>query len=193
MEKEALAKLLELEEDELVLWSGKPAPFKILDKYYKPVFIRNYLITIIIVASIFTMALIRNASGSGINITALAVMCCIPLVIVPLGLSQFNNYGKKCKYFLTNKNIITLWESRTLKLPISNIDKFDSVPQEEGTITIRIGKAADLPIRKNRDYALRCLSGNTTEEKDKGCLLYNLSEEDAATVLELIDRYRVVA
>ena len=34
MEKEALAKLLELEEDELVLWSGKPAPFKILDKYH---------------------------------------------------------------------------------------------------------------------------------------------------------------
>ncbi len=192
MEKEALDNLLE--KDELVLWSGKPAPFKIMDKYYKPVFIRNYLITIFIVALLFTVTLVRSANVSGINITALSVMYCIPLVIVPSKLSIYSKYRAQCQYFLTNKNIIAyVSKTQKLKYPLSNIDKFDSVQQSEGTMSIRIGKAVGIPIRKNRDYALNCLSENTTEEPNKGCLLYNLSEKDASTVLKLIDKYRVVA
>lgn len=194
MEKEALANLLELEKDELVLWSGKPAPFKIMDKYYKPAFIRNYIIALIIVVPIFVIAYMRNADDGGLNITALAIMCCIPLAAIPAGIFQYRNYGKKCQYFLTNKNIIIIWDSRKLKFPYSNIDKFDSVLQSEGAVSIRIGKAAGIPVKKNRDYALRCLSGNSSaEEGNKGCLLYNLSEKDAGIVLEYIDKYRVVA
>lgn len=193
MDNAALLKLLELDKDELVLWSGEPAPFKTLDKYYKPVFIRNYLITIIIVASIFTIGLVHNANTGGVQITALAVICLIPLVVVPVSLYHYGNYRKTCKYFLTNKNIITLWESRKLKIPLVDITRFDSVPQSDDTISVRIGKAAGMPIKKNREYALRSLLGNIAEEQNKGCLLYNLTENDAAIVLGLIDKYRVVA
>ena len=70
MEKEAMDKLLTLEEDELVLWSGKPVPFKIMDQYYKPVFIRNYIIAIAIVVLIFAAALIHSAGSGGINFKA---------------------------------------------------------------------------------------------------------------------------
>lgn len=193
MENEALDKLLELDQDELVLWSGKPEPFIIMDQYYKPALIRNYLIAISIAVVIFTAALIGKAAGSEINLIALGVLCCFPLVIIPAGQSQYSNYGNKCQYFFTNKNIIVSWESRLLKLPISDIGKFDAVPQSEGTVSIRIGKAAGIPIKKNRDYALRSLSGNIAEEINKGCLLYNLSEKDAGIVLGFIDKYRVVA
>ncbi|MEM5768673.1 MAG: hypothetical protein AAGU32_10370 [Bacillota bacterium] len=193
MEKEALDKLLELDNDELVLWSGKPVPFKIMDQYYKPALIRNYIIAITIAAVIFAAALIRNAAGGEVNLTALAIICGFPLVIIPAGQSQYSNYGKKCQYFFTNKNIIISWESRLMKLPISEISKFDSVQQSEGTVSIRIGKAAGISIKKNRDYALKCLAGNAAEEQNKSCILYNLSEKAAGTVLELINKYRVVA
>lgn len=186
--------MLELEKDELVLWSGKPVPFKIMDKYYKPVFIRNYLITIIIGVSVFVHSLVRNANGSEVNLRALGVLCCIPLVVIPLSLLPYRSYGEKCQYFLTNKNIIVfISQSQKLKFPLSNIDKFDSVLQSEGTMSIRIGKAVGIPIKKNRNYALSCVSGNTTDESNKSCLLYNLSEKDARTALEFIDKYRVVA
>jgi hypothetical protein len=192
---EASDKLLELEADELVLWSGKPAPYIVLDKYYKPVFIRNYIIALVIVVPIFLLALARNADSGGLNITALAVMCAIPLVVIPFGLSQYRDYGKKAKYFITNKNIIVIWDARKLKFPLDNIDKLDSVPQAEGTVSVRIGKAAGIPVRKNRGVALRSLTGNSNEDQanNNGCLLYNLSESDAGTVLELIDQYRVIA
>ena len=193
MEKEAMDKLLTLEEDELVLWSGKPVPFKIMDQYYKPVFIRNYIIAIAIVVLIFAAALIHSAGSGGINFKALALLCCVPLVIIPAGLSQYSNYRKECRYFFTNKNIIVIWESRKLKFPVSDIDKFDSVPQFEGTVSIRIGKAVGIPVRKNREYALKSLIGDRAEDQDKGCVLYNLSEKDAGMILELIDKYRVVA
>jgi len=193
MEKEALDILLELDKDELVLWSGKPEPFKIMDQYYKPALIRNYIIAITIAVVIFAAALICNATGGEINLAALAIICGFPLVIIPAGQSQYSSYAKKCQFFFTNKNIITSWESYLLKLPISEIVKFDSVPQSEGTISIRIGKAAGLPIKKNRDYALKFLKQNTAEEQNKSGILYNLSEKDAGTVLDLIDKYRVVA
>lgn len=193
MEKEALDKLLELDKDELVLWSGKPEPFKIMDQYYKPALIRNYIVAISITVLVFTAAFVSNAGGGEINLAALAIVCCFPLIIIPAGQSQYSNYGKKCLYFLTNKNIIVSWESRLLKLPINELDKFDLVPQAEGTVSIRIGKAVGIPIRKNRDYALKCLSSNTDEEQKKGCLLYNLSEKDAGTVQGFIEKYRVVA
>lgn len=193
MEKEALDKLLELDKDELVLWSGKPDTFKIMDQYYKPALIRNYIIAITIAVLVFAAALISNAAGGEINLVALAIICGFPLVIIPAGQSQYSNYGMKCRYFFTNKNIIVSWEARLLKLPINEIGKFDSVQHPEGTVSIRIGKYTGIPIKKNRDSALKCLLGNTAEEKNKGCVLYNLSEKDAGTVLGLIDKYRVVA
>ncbi|HYE67383.1 MAG TPA: hypothetical protein VEA58_02155 [Anaerovoracaceae bacterium] len=193
MEKEAVDKLLELDKDELVLWSGNPEPFKIMDQYYKPALIRNYLITITIAVLVFAAALISNAAGGEINLVALAIVCGFPMVIIPAGQSQFSNYGKRCKYFFTNKNIIISMDSRQLKLPIDEISKVDSVTQSEGTVSIRIGKAAGLPIKKNRDYALKCLNQDAAEMKNKGGLLYNLSEKDAVTVLGLIDKYRIVA
>lgn len=194
MEKEAQAKTLGLEKGELILWSGKPEPFKILDKYYKPIFIRNYIITFIIVVSIFIAALIRNTNGGGANLTAVGVICLVPLVALPVSLSPFRNFGKNCKYFLTNKNIIIyLSASQMLKYPLSKIDKLDSVQQFDGTRSIRIGKAVGMPIRKNRSYALGCINESTSENENKSCLLYNLSEKDANTVLELINKYRTVA
>lgn len=193
MEKEALDKLLELDQDELVLWSGKPEPFIIMDQYYKSALIKNYIIAVSIAVLVFAAALIRNAAGGEINLFALGIICCFPLVIIPAGQSQYSNYGKKCNYFFTNKNIIIRCESRLLKLPIVEIDKFDSVPQSEGTVSIRIGKYTGRPIKKNRDYALKCLNENDAEMKKKGGILYNLSEKDAGAVLGLIDKYRVVA
>lgn len=193
MDSEALNKLLELDQDELVLWSGKPAPFKIMDRYYKPALIRFYIIFIAIAVVVFIAALVKNSTGGEINLTALAVICCFPLVILPAGQSQYSNYGKNCQYFFTNKNLIINWQSRLLKIPVDEIVRFDSVSQDEGTISVRVGKAAGIPVRKNRDYALKCLSLNDAEEPEKSCILYNLPEGDAATVLGLIDQYRVVA
>ncbi len=190
MEKAVLAKLLET--DELILWSGRPAPFKIMDEYYKPVFIRNYSIAIVIVASILAALLI--GANETMNIKPLIVMLCIPLAVIPSKIIAYRNYGKKCEYFFTNKNIIIYTsESQKLKFPLSDIDKFESVLQCEGTRSIRVGKAVGIPVKKNRDYALSCLVGNANGETSKGCLLYNLSEKDAGAVLELIDTYRVVA
>lgn len=193
MEKEALDKLLELDKDELVLWSGKPDTFKIMDQYYKPALIRNYIVAITIAVVVFAAAIIRNAAGGEINLVALAIICCFPLVIIPAGQSQYSNYGMKCRYVFTNKNIIVSWEARLLKLPINEIGKFDSVQQSEGTASIRIGEAVGMPVRKNRDYALKCLIAAAAGEKSKGCIMYNLSEKEAGTVLGLIDKYRVVA
>lgn len=193
MENEALNKQLELDQDELVLWSGKPAPFEIMDQYYKPALIRNYIIAIAVGAVVFIAGFILNASAGDVNLVGLAVICCFPLVIIPAGQSQYSNYGKKCQYFFTNKNIIVSWESRLLKLPVNEIRKFDSVPQSEGTVSVRFGKAAGIPVRKNRDYALKCLNANEDAEQNKACLMYNLTEKDAAIVLDLIDKYRVVA
>jgi len=193
MEKEATEKRLNLEEDELVLWSGRPTPFAILDKYYKPVFIRNYIIAILVDALIFIAAAVRSASGGELNLTAIVVICAIPLVAIPLGLSQYRNYRKGCEYFITNKNIIVCWESRRLKLAIRDVEELDSVPQYEGTITVRIGNAVGIPVKKNRDAALRCLTDNAAEEQNRGCVLFNLSEKDAATVLELINKYGATA
>lgn len=193
MEKEVTEKRLNLEEDELVLWSGRPAPFAILDKYYKPVFIRNYIIAILFAALIFIAAAVRSISGGELNLTAVVIICAIPLVVIPLGLSQFRNYRKGCEYFITNKNIIVCWESRRLKLPIRDVEELDSVPQYEGTITVRIGNAVGIPAKKNRDAAMKCLTGNAADEQNKECVLFNLSEKDAATVLELINKYGATA
>lgn len=191
METKTTVGRLDLEEDELVLWSGRPAPFKLLDKYYKPVFIRNYIIAILFVGLVFIAAVVRSTSGGGLNMTALAAICAIPLVAIPAGLSQYISFRKNCEYFITNKNIIVSWEPRRLKLPIRDIEKLDSVQQSEGTITVRIGEAAGMPVKKNRDVALKCFPSNNSEKQNQGCVLFNLAEKEAATVLELIDRYRV--
>lgn len=189
--KDSLAKMLE--KDELVLWSGKPVPFKIMDKYYKPVLIRNYIIAILIIAPIIAWALVAKANNQDINANAVIIILCIILVAIPFKILSFISYRDKCNYFLTNKNIIAyLSEHQQMKLPLQDIDKIESVQQSEGTKSIRIGKAVGIPDKKNRDYALNCLANAGGEKKDF-CVLFNLSEKDTKTVLELIDKYRVVA
>jgi|GEM_PF-1981153 hypothetical protein len=193
MDKDEISKLLELENDELVIWSGRPEPYEVMDKIYKPVFIRNYIITFLIIIPIYVAAFIRNMNGGDLNLTALAVICCFPLVVIPAGLSQYREYGKRCRYFITNRNVIVSWDSRRLKYPISDIAKYDSAQLSEEAVTVLIGKAVGMPARKIRDYALRCLSETTDGERPKGCVLYNLPPNEAGTVLELIAKCRVVA
>lgn len=189
--KEALAKLLE--KDELILWSGKPAPFEIMDKYYKPALIRNYIIAILIIGPIIAWTLAAKANNQEINSNAVIIILCIILVAIPFKILSYLSYRDKCNYFLTNKNIIAyVSEHQQLRFPLHDIDKIESVQQSEGTKSIRIGKAVGIPNKKNRDFALNCLSKADGEKKDF-CVLYNLSEKDAKTVLELIDKYRVVA
>ena len=135
---------------------------------------------------------IRNANGAGANLRP--CICLVPLVALPISLSPFRKFGRDCQYFLTNKNIIIyLSSSQMLKCSLSQIDKLDSVEQFEGTKSIRIGKAVGMPIRKNRSYALGCINESSSEGENQSCLLYNLSEKDANTVLQLIDKYRVAA
>lgn len=189
MVKEALATLLE--KDEMVLWSGKPAPFKIVDKYYKQVLIRNYIIAILVFVLPIAWILVTKAN---INVIALIAIFCIVLAVLPFKILSYLGYRNNCNYYLTNKNIIVyLSEYQKMKFPLNDIDRFESIQQNEGTQSIRIGKAVGITDKKNLEYALNCLSRGTSEEKKDFCLLFNLADKDAKTVLELINKYRVVA
>jgi hypothetical protein len=193
MEKESLARLLG--KDEMVLWSGKPAPYKILDKYYKPIFIRQCIITISTVALLFCLVLYFGMSGrTEVNYPAVAVLLCVPFIFLLTNLFFYLNYKRKSQYLVTNRNIIVyLSDTQKRLFPLSFIDRVESVQQGEDTWSIRIGKAGGIPQKKNLKYAMDFLTRDISDEANRSCLLYNLSGKDAKRVLELIERNRVIA
>lgn len=190
MDKKALDGVLE--KDELVLWTGKPVSFKILDKYYKPELIKSYIIAAVVVGAILAWALTAISKGRDLNMIGLSIFLLAPFILIPVKAFQYMDLRKKYNYVLTDRNIIVyVSESEYLKYPLSNIEKFESVPQYKNTWSIRIGKAYGIPDKKNRDYAVKLKA--PAGEKIDSCLLYNLSESDAKTVVKLIEKYRIVA
>ncbi len=180
---------IKLDRDETILWSGKPAPFEVLDPYYKPVFIRNCLIFggigVLLIAAYVLFCI--NRDDITVSPIFLAILACIPFgALVPKYLS-YKNFGRFCRYYLTDKGIIAyISETQRLRLSYSGIDRFETVPQSEGTTSIRIGEAVGIPDKKNRDHAINCLYFDPNGEKVRYCVLFNLSDSDAEQVMNLI-------
>lgn len=189
--EKALEKVLD--KDELVLWSGKPAPFTIMDKYI-PELVRNCIIVLIV----FVPFIIMGLGSPGANMQILYVTLIVTLAALQFSLIGYYSYQKNCTYHLTNKNIIVyVSESKFMKYPYNAVDKIETVPQGNGTKSIRIGKIVGKSMRFNMEYAVNCIFMDAAGNTKGYCVLFNLPDNDVEAVLELIEqqkgRFKVVA
>jgi hypothetical protein len=186
MEKEELTQVLE--QDEKLLWSGRPAHFQVLDAYYKPVFIKKCLIFgalgILLITAYILYCIYKEIPVSAIF---LVILVGIPIAAVVPKYKTYQSFGSSCRYYLTDKAVIAhVSESQRLRLPYSGIEGLEAVPQSEGTTTIRIGSAVGIPAGKNRDHAINCLYFIPNGEPIRYCVLFNLTDKDAEQVMDLI-------
>ncbi|MDX9871435.1 MAG: hypothetical protein RBT41_03320 [Clostridia bacterium] len=186
--EEDMARLLG--KDELILWSGKPQPFDILKNSRFELF-RNYLIILVIFVPAIVAAAIARTSDPNVNINLIIGAFVVTVVAISFSLLGYHSYRKNCTYYLSNKNIIvSVSESKYLKYSFNQVDKIEEVRQGAGTKSIRIGKIVGKPLRNNLEYAVNCIFMDQNGDNKGYCMLFNLSDKDAAEVLALINQQK---
>jgi hypothetical protein len=158
MEDEKIKRLLK--ENEIVLWSGKPAPFRILGDDYRKQFLRSCLNYVLVAAALVALYFIFcNTGDRRTNLLSFIATVGIPLVVLISHILNIRSLRKKCVYYITSQSIRGfISDSMKFEFALKDIDNAVSVSQNTGTRSILIGSsAARLTRNMTRERALKCL------------------------------------
>ena len=140
-----------LKEGENLLWSGKPANVKALDKTNKTYDLTKLVISLVLMVILSVLYIVRTLRNSG-EVQALVVI----LIVIIFGFIGSNELleARKMKgveYYLTNMRLISLSADRKVIIPLSSIDDYKFTTDADGNTSLRIGKKA----YGFKDYKLR--------------------------------------
>lgn len=195
MENEKITEMLK--EDEVVLWTGKPAPFKTFGSDFRMTVLQTFLLYALVSGVLIVLYhFFGGADDERTMRLSYIATAGIPAVMMVFSLFTYRSFRKKCTYCVTNQSIIGYISGEaTMRFPLSDVDKLNSISQNADTRSILVGSASAFKRNRTRDYAIRPFYLEPEEGRSdiRYCVLYNLPESDANKVLDLIRANSAVA
>ncbi|CAK7006774.1 MAG: hypothetical protein DELT_00271 [Desulfovibrio sp.] len=179
-----------LEQGEIVRWSGAPQPYSLFDESRK-----SSTIITLCWALAWGVALVGGyyassvSNGAEVKTGIMAFCVFIPLFVIWMPVSDRNKI-KKLSYAVTDKRVIVLseGESNPISMPLTDIDAMRIEDADNGNCHIRLGSSVfKASARKLPGLAYRGdFYAHDGERAYKGLVIFNIPEEDAETVLDLL-------
>ena len=170
-----------MDEDEKLLWSGRPEKFEILDKTYKPIFLRKSVISLL-VGVFLSVGYILLAQKNGIGIKwGLFIIVWFFCAISPVNiLRDAKSLAGKTVYGMTDKRLITVADTDTIRtVTFDQLEKASFYTDEAGLTSLICGKEGNLKPGGNlRGAALSGVSMNEDENKCDRFVLYAVPHAD---------------
>ena len=179
-----------LRADETILWCGKPEPFALLDRHYRPRFVkccaRCSFYTALTVAAYGVFTLFQG-DPFHMLVPILAALFFGYLAVADL--FDYRALARKCVYCITSERVVAfVSQAQMQEVELAQIGDVDIVRQQPGTCSVRIGSdAVSEPPERMRDLALECLGG---KEPTYHCVFFNLTDSAAIVAEDLINRCR---
>lgn len=183
--KEAIAMETRLKEvlwdGEEVRWEGRPKPFQLMDKTFKPSIIATWAISGLVLLAV--LALLGPALSSGArSLTDVLVLSVIALFL-PVILSIRPFLDKRCLeqqtlYAITNFRIIAVIKDEVMYLPIGKGMQIAVERQEDGCGNLRFGALVGKPAKKSRAHAVLGLRDDECKNDMLGLLFYHVDQPE---------------
>lgn len=170
-------------EGEEILWSGKSAPFPLLEKPYKITIISTWVICGVLLfgLSVFYLSYAIPVEESLKKILiVLSVLLGIPLLVAARPLMDYRILQRKACYAVTNYRVITAYSDKFYSLPLAEDMPLRVDRSTDTTGTILLGDASKHPERHGRMACvcgIREDSGNTSVIS--GFSFYNVEDPEA--------------
>ncbi len=165
-----------LDENEKLLWSGRPEPFELKDKTHKSAINTNWVIsTICFLAATIGFLFVSQAQAVTLpkTIVCIVVFFFIAASVMLRPVSEAKEI-RNSKYFITDKRIVIEEKYDFKSLEVNSEMPCQIKNLDNGTNVIYIGSAVNTPMKKTRYLAS---AGSTTEDGElTGLILYSVKD-----------------
>lgn len=150
-----------LQENEEILWRGKPEPFETLDKTHKRKFITDVVIGLLITILI-TVVYVLVGRHTGVSVKPLILL----VILILCGIPAFNILGdasklRKTEYIATNQRLIVLRDTDR-SMEYGAIHEAEFRKDSDGHISLVCG--SDALSAKESKWREICTIGQTASE-----------------------------
>lgn len=173
-----------LNEDEQVLWSGKSAPFPLLDN--RAGYGRKLLIKWIIEVLLGAVLLLVYTNTNGVSpVFFLVVIAIVAVLILSPVVEQRNIMG--ARYWITNQHIIVMQKDKSIfSMKLESADGFRVVQNEAPESCLVVGSPIFNDI--NKQLRWRCCHpldrpSAAKDDNAQGIVFYNVKDLDKAEAL----------
>lgn len=168
-------------DEEEVRWSGRPKPFHLMDKTFRPSIIITWIISALALLAVAVLLGPALVTGSR-SLTDVLVLTAIALFL-PTILSARPFLDKKCLeeqtlYAITNYRIIAIVKNETMYLPIGKGMKVAVEHDEDGCGNLRFGEMVGKPSKNSRAHAVLGLRSDVCKSDMMGLLFYHVDQPD---------------
>ncbi|MEA4932312.1 MAG: hypothetical protein VB071_01780 [Lawsonibacter sp.] len=176
---------------EEIRWSGRPKPFRLMDKTFQSSILITWVISALVVlaaAGLLIPSLAADSRSLSDIVILSVIILFLPVIILflPVILSARPLMDKRCLeektiYAITNFRIIAIVKDEVMYLPIGKGMKVTVEYQEDGCGTLRFGELVGKPARKSRTHAVLGLHSDNSKADVLGLLFYHVDQPDQLT------------
>lgn len=166
---------------EALRWSGRPKPFRLMDKNFQSSILITWVISALIMLAAAVLLILPLATGSRAlsDLVILSVMILfLPVILSARPLMDKHCLEEQTIYAITNYRIIVIVKDDVMSLPIGKGMKVAVDDQEDGCGTIRFGELVGKPARKSRAHAVLGLRSDDSKTSIIGLLFYHVDRPD---------------
>ncbi len=166
---------------EEIRWSGRPKPFQLMDKTFKPSMIATWVISALILLAV--IVLLGPAFINGTRSLSDVVVLSVISLFLPVILSARPFMDKRCLeeqtlYAITNFRIIAVVKDEVMYLPLGKGLNVAVEHQEDGCGNLRFGELVGKPPKKSRAHAVLGLRDDECKNDMLGLLFYHVDQPD---------------
>ncbi len=164
-----------------LLWSGRPKPFRLLDKTVQFSILTTWIISalVVLVAAVMLIPPLVSSSRPLSDMVILSVI----VLFLPAILSVRPLMDKRCLeertiYAITNFRILVIVKDEVMYLPIGKGMKVAVDYQDDGCGSLRFGELVGKPAQKSRAHAVLGLRADDCKTDMRGLLFYHVDQPD---------------
>jgi len=175
----------DLNDNEVILWTGKPAGIKLLDMPYGTSVIIRWIIGLVFVVFglWYQFVFIPSAKNPGMSGTVFMLVCfVIAAVIALMPLMEINKLKNKCAYYITNQRALVYIKASSEKRNIKE-KKYEDVSEISSDIiadsrgNIYVGAKLKNSHSKARGYVLSP-PGTDEEGKERPLIFHSVVDPE---------------
>ena len=151
-----------MDEDEKVIWTGRPESFETIDKTHKTSFIRRTITTVVVTAVLFALYFFAiGRTGAEVKMGLIVIILLLSGYIVISPLLHASQLRRKTRYAVTDKRLVII-NGEPKAMPYSNITIAALKSDNDGHSTLLCGPEAvkESPTKWRSDAALGIRTNN---------------------------------
>ena len=167
--------------DEVVKWTGRPEPSKLLDAPYKKSLITTWIVSAVLTIVLWILLLPFAFASDGFRkepvILLVAVTAMIGFIAVQPILEK-RRLESGTIYAITNSRVLILNKVETLSFLLNGSVRIKVENRHDGCGNICLNEMIGKPVHKTRSFRALCVKSEDADKKTLGLMLYNVKSPD---------------